>query len=818
MLEQVQTLLPKLRQAIAEPSLMMASRAGLAAELLSLGECGVSIAAELAEPVKGAQEPVDLAVGAAKAMRLLMQAVAAQASETGADEPRVTSAAKRKERRQLGLKKGQAQALAAAKKQALPILERPVESLPRVGPASGLALRSRGLARVADLIWFLPLGYRDERELTPIGALVDGTFSVTSGVVMEVRGGFRGRGGHVLLSDEATGDSLRLSWFRAPGGMVARYREGVRVRVSGTVETFRGQLSMSHPKVQVLAADEPAVGDGVVPRYSEVPGISPNALRKAILAALAVGLDSLPEAVPPDVLANEGLPSLSRAIERLHTPDPRMKDAALAELQGFQTLAHRRLAYEEFFLLEISLHRRKQEEQGIAAQALCAPEAPLQRARGAFGFELTSAQSRVVAEISEDLQREVPMRRLVQGDVGSGKTAVAMLGAAQAIAAGSQVAFMAPTEVLASQHFRSLAPVIGALGLRAELLLGGARAAHRKRVLKGLASGTVDLAIGTHALLSEGVEFNRLRLVIVDEQHRFGVAQRLRLVDKAHGIAPHLLVMTATPIPRSLTLALHGDLSCSVIDEKPAGRIAPVTRAYPMADREKALRQLQRALDSGGQAYVVCPAIEASEDQPLRTVEEAFEDLSKIYPDAGVTLLHGRLSPEDKAAAMDRFLSGEAKILVATTVIEVGVDVAAANMIVIEHAERFGMAQLHQLRGRVGRAGQRSACLLLHEASTEEAQERIRVLCESDDGFRIAEEDLRLRGPGELFGRRQSGLPGFRFGDLRRDADLLARARDAAAEVIAIDPDLELPEHAPARAALEAAFATGGGLVKEEAG
>jgi ATP-dependent DNA helicase RecG len=314
------------------------------------------------------------------------------------------------------------------------------------------------------------------------------------------------------------------------------------------------------------------------------------------------------------------------------------------------------------------------------------------------------------------------------------------------------------------------------------------------------------------------VQFAKLRLVIVDEQHRFGVGQRLRLVDKAGGLAPHLLVMTATPIPRSLALAMHGDLAASVLDEMPPGRVPPVTRAYRSSERADALRQLERGLDAGGQAFVICPAIEPNEETGVRSALETYDDLAQRFERFGVALLHGQLAPEQKQLAMERFISGAARVLVSTTIVEVGVDVPAANVILIEHAERFGLAQLHQLRGRVGRGGQRSACLLVHEAASEEARERVRILCESSDGFKIAEEDLRLRGPGELFGRKQSGLPGFRYGDLRRDLPLLQRAQSLAQALIARDPELAAPEHEGARQALAGLADSDRAVVKEEAG
>jgi ATP-dependent DNA helicase RecG len=356
------------------------------------------------------------------------------------------------------------------------------------------------------------------------------------------------------------------------------------------------------------------------------------------------------------------------------------------------------------------------------------------------------------------------------------------------------------------------------MGLRAALTLGGERASHRRATRKALEEGRLDLVVGTHALLSEGVRFARLRLVIVDEQHRFGVAQRLRLIEKAGGIVPHLLVMTATPIPRSLALVMHGDLQASVIDAMPPGRVPPVTRAYASSERGEALRQLERGLASGGQAYVVCPSIEPSEEGGLRSALEVHEELAQRLQSYGVALLHGKLAPEEKQSAMERFAAGEVRVLVATTIVEVGIDVRAANVILIEHAERFGLAQLHQLRGRVGRAGQRSACLLVHEAASEESRERIRIMCESSDGFRIAEEDLRLRGPGELFGRRQSGLPGFRFGDLRRDLPLFGRAQALAQQLLAADPELEQEQHAGTREALDRLSESDRAVVKEEAG
>jgi ATP-dependent DNA helicase RecG len=756
----------------------------------------------------------------------ILRGLASQPS--AAPEPAPAPRLDREARRRAAAGRAQARSLAAEK--AAPTQRpalRPVESLPGVGPQLGQALRARGVATIGDLVWWLPLGYTDERTLAPLDGLQVGKHQVSEGFVVSARpfgGGRNGRMAEVWLAAHGGGPPvLRLTWFRAPPGLLARFETGARYRVSGVIEEFRGTPQLSHPETQRLGPHELAAPRGVLPRYAPVVGVPPRRLTSFIAMALQLALADLDEAVPLAIREQHGLGSLASALQALHAPPAAPSDAELIAFNEARTPHHARLAFEEFFLLELGLFRRRIEDQGIVAEALSAAATPLERVREAFGFELTGAQDRTAREIIADMAQTRPMRRLLQGDVGSGKTAVAMLAAAQCVAAGAQVAFMSPTEILAEQHFRSLAPLAAALGLRAALVLGGERASHRKKTRKALADGSLDLAVGTHALLSEGVRFARLRLVIIDEQHRFGVGQRLRLVDKTEqNLAPHLLVMTATPIPRTLALALHGDLVASVIDELPAGRIAPVTRAYAMQDRERALAQLTRALEAGGQAYVVCPSIEESIETGLAAVETTYAELTQRLGSYGVALLHGRLPSEQKQAAMESFVSGRARVLCSTTIVEVGVDVPRANLIMIENAERFGLSQLHQLRGRVGRAGQRSACLLVHQAVGPEARARIEALCTESDGFRIAEQDLQLRGPGELFGHRQSGLPGFRFGDLRRDAPLLASAREAALEITERDPELLEPAHAPARRMLEGWHQTPASgvrsIVREEAG
>jgi len=806
-------LLPLLQQRVGASDAAPLSAAALEA-LCALDAALTKTAAELA----AARSSAEIRVLAARALRQLAQA----AHEKTAPEP-PPPRPDRKERDKARAARAQARALAEHKARPERPSRQPVETLPGVGESLGQALRARGVRSVGDLIWLLPSGYVDERVVTPLDALRVGERQVTAGTVVSARpfgGGHTGRMAEVWLAPEAHGSGvLRLTWFRAPPGLLARFVPGMRYQVAGVVEEFRGQKQMTHPETQRLAAGEAAAARGVVPRYPVLAGVPPRKLASFVQLALKRTLLDLDEAIPAELQRELGLGQLRSALAALHAPPAALSDTELWAWNEARTEHHARLAFEEFFLLELALFRRRIEDQGVSAEPIVAAAPPLERVRRAFGFELTAAQLRATQEILNDLARPTPMRRLLQGDVGSGKTAVAMLAAAQCVAASAQVAFMAPTEILAEQHFRSLEPLARALGMRAALVLGGERAAHRKKTRKALEDGTLDLAVGTHALLSEGVRFARLRLVIIDEQHRFGVGQRLRLVDKTErALAPHLLVMTATPIPRTLTLALHGDLESSVIDELPAGRVPPVTRAYSFAERERALVQLERALQAGGQAYVVCPSIEESPDTGLSAVEKTHAELAKRFAAYGVALLHGRLRGEEKQAAMERFAKGECRVLISTTIVEVGVDVPRANLIMIENAERFGLAQLHQLRGRVGRGGQRSACLLVHQAVSPESRARIDSLCETSDGFKIAEADLQLRGPGELFGHRQSGLPGFRFGDLRRDAPLLARARDAAQRVVSRDPELALPEHAPARAVLARWNEGVRSVVREEAG
>jgi len=678
------------------------------------------------------------------------------------------------------------------------LLDHPVESLPGIGPTTGAQLRARGYETVGDLLWLLPRGYDDQRDPTPIHALRDGEYAVVEGVVTKARSFPRGsRIGFDARIEDGTGSTeeggyreLKLVWFRAIPGLGRRFAEGTRVRVAGHVQDYRGTATLAHP--ETLPVDQPGA---IEPRYPELPGVRRKVLRKAVRAAVDRTSIAVPDLIPAPLRAELAVTSVGEALRAIHVPDVTNFDADADGAQpGFE-----RLALEELVLWELALRLRRASEKGQLAQRF--DPAPVGRAVRAFPFELTASQKAAIEEISLDLDNTAPMKRLLQGDVGCGKTAVALVACAQVAGGGAQSVFLAPTELLAEQHAETLAPTAERLGLRLGHFTGALSKDQRRSMLDRMATGAVDIVVGTHALLSGEVRFARLGLVIIDEQHRFGVAQRLRLGARGDRRRPHLLVMTATPIPRSLALVLYAGLQLTTIDQKPPGRIPPTTKTVPRGDRGRVLRQIERALAVGGRAFVVCPAISASDD--MVTVEQTFEELAAHFGEERVGRVHGRLSGDERRQAMRAFSEGAQRVLVGTTVLEVGVDVPAANIMVVEQAERFGLAQLHQLRGRVGRAGQKSACLLTYgEPLTEDAEARLAALCETDDGFRLAERDLELRGAGHLFGYRQSGANGLQFANLVEDRAILERAAGVVDRILGADPDLGLPEHAQARAAV----------------
>ena len=660
-----------------------------------------------------------------------------------------------------------------------------------VGPARAAMLEAKGLKTVEDLLTYAPFRYEDRSNVKRIDKLAPGEMATVLAEVRTTRmSGFRRRG---LGMFEATftdspGGILTGKWFHG-GYLNDVLAPGQKIALFGKVEydSYSRGLSMMHPEFEILTGDED--GDAslhtgrVVPVYEAAGKVNTRILRSLVHRILE-SLPGLPDQLPPHILRPLKLPDRWTAIRGLHFPPP---DSDLRLLNAFRSPAQYRLIFEEFFWLECGLELKRARarlDPGIGFQL---NERVRERIKQMLPFKPTGAQKRVLAEIAHDMAAPHPMYRLLQGDVGSGKTLVAAEAAIIAIENGYQVAVLAPTEILAAQHYFYFKKLFQKLGYTTILLTGSNTAREKMQLKKLAAAGLAKVVIGTHALLEADVEFAKLGFAVVDEQHRFGVEQRQKLLEK--GAHPDILVMTATPIPRTLALTVYGDLDVSVIDEMPPGRIPIITKHVEDARVEQVYSFLQTHIDRGFQAYVVYPVIEESETQAMKAAQKMHEHLSKVvFPNVAVGLLHGKMPPDDKEAAMEKFQRGETKILVSTTVIEVGVDVPNATVMVIEQAERFGLAQLHQLRGRVGRGAEQSYCILVTEKMNPTANERIRTLVESCDGFYIAEMDMKLRGPGEFFGTRQSGLPALHIGNILRDADILEIARNEAAAFVAHPP------------------------------
>lgn len=686
--------------------------------------------------------------------------------------------------------------------------------LPGIGPKLAERLAERGLDCVADLLWLTPRRYDDVRQVKELSAALAGAEPgerVTAfGTSVSCRFFRRGRRRWVdlRLSGERR-DLLVVRWFHAHPGMAKRFPRGSRVALSGRLSVRGGQHEMANPDVLGVRMPDGTLRDTpqkIIPRYPDVPGIAAGTLRRACAVAAERFADRLPDPVPADVAERLELPALAESLSLLHAPPDDLDVDEVAALDRGDSRWHRRLAFEELFVLGLVIARRKLSHRRETATA-CPALAPAEIAR-LFPFELTGAQNRAVEQLSADIATDVPMNRLLQGDVGSGKTAVAFAAARQVIASGGQVAMMAPTELLAEQHYSSVKGWCDGAGLRVSLLTASTPKAARTSTLSLLLAGQIDLLVGTHSLLSESVEFHRLGLVVIDEQHRFGVAQRVRLREKGAGRMPHLLVMTATPIPRTLALTAYGDLDVTIIDELPPGREPVVTTVISGARaRDQLYRRLGKRIAAGERAFVVCPLIEPSEEEGARDWRDATttaDQLSGRLEGATIGLVHGRLTQSERDAQMSAFRRGEIDVLVATTVVEVGVDVPEATIMIVEDAHRFGLSQLHQLRGRVGRgAGQARCVLITHGRKTEDASRRLAVMADSNDGFRIAEEDLAIRGPGELLGARQAGLPRLRFGNLLQHTELLIAARAEAEALLERCPDLDRPEYAAVRNVLK---------------
>ena len=664
----------------------------------------------------------------------------------------------------------------------------PVTALPGVGEKVAALIErvvpadlGQREARVGDLLFVLPNSVIDRRNrpgiaLAPEGAIV--TLEVRVDRHQPPPKGNRSVPYRVYAHDD-TGE-IGLTFFRAQSAYLEKLLpEGETVIVSGRMEWFNGRPTMVHPDHIALASDAGAL-PMVEPVYPLTAGLSPKVLRRAIGNAVE-RLPALPEWLDASVMRKHSFPALADALKRLHDP----ADPADADPNG---AAWRRLAYDEFLASQVSLALVRARTRKLGGRALQGTGHITQALRQALPYALTASQEGALEEIGADLAKPDRMLRLLQGDVGSGKTVVALMAMAQAVESGGQAALMAPTEILARQHFATIEPLARQAGMSVAVLTGREKGRERAALLEGLAQGSIDIVIGTHALFQDAVGFRRLALAVIDEQHRFGVHQRLAMTAK--GDAPDMLVMTATPIPRTLVLTAFGDMEVSRLTEKPAGRQPIRTVTLPLERLGELVGRMRDAVAEGQKVYWICPLVEESEEVKLMSAEDRFASLQEVFGNR-IGLVHGRMKGAEKDEAMRAFKEGETRILIATTVIEVGVDVPDATIIVIEHAERFGLAQLHQLRGRVGRGSKPSSCVLLYKDPLgETAKRRLSVMRETEDGFLIAEEDLKLRGEGELLGTRQSGTPGFQVARIEAHADLLEVARDDARLILSRDPEL----------------------------
>ena len=670
-----------------------------------------------------------------------------------------------------------------------------IRELRGVGPALEKTLAKIGLNSCQDLLFHLPLRYQDRTRITPIGGLSPGADVVIEAEVVAADVVFgRRRSLMVKVADMTGVATLRFFYFSQ--AQQRNYSRGKRLRAYGEVRPGRSGLELFHPEVSFIGDKTPPLSDRLTPIYPATEGLSQQRLRSLITPLLSsLKPESIRDVVPLDCQAsqplNDAKVSLAEMLKYLHQPP---SDARLDQLAAGEHPFQQRLAYEELLAHQASLQRARQRHRAFRAPPLAAATDREQKLLDSLGFELTAAQRRVAEEIRSDLQHPIPMMRLVQGDVGSGKTVVAALAMLQAIANDQQAALMCPTEILAEQHRDNLTAWFEPLGIKLVFLSGRIKGKAREATIAMLTSGQAQVVVGTHALFQDDVAFKNLALVVIDEQHRFGVNQRLSLQDKAdqnaERVKPHQLIMTATPIPRTLAMSHYSNLDTSVIDELPPGRKPIETVAVANSRRNEVIERVRAACASGRQVYWVCTLIEESEALQAQAAESTFDELKMVLPEFAIGLIHGRLKGHEKASIMQQFGSADLSLLVATTVIEVGVDVPNASLMIIENPERLGLAQLHQLRGRVGRGSADSHCVLMYETPLgEQSTERINAMRRTNDGFEIAEIDLKLRGPGELLGARQAGDVAFHMADLIRDQHLLAEARQKANMLLVDHPD-----------------------------
>lgn len=674
-------------------------------------------------------------------------------------------------------------------------LSLPLTRLKGIGPGRAALLARKGLHTILDLFYFIPIRYEDRTRLSPIKDLQEGVPALVRGKILYGReeGFFKSRKRLFRIKIEDEDDELELLWFHYRKAYLTGFvKPGAELMAYGALKKNRGLKQIFHPDITMLIDRRPEDMLGVFPVYSSIEGISGNLLRRLIRTSLNKYLDSIIDPVPADIINRLDLPGLASAIEDVHFPP---KESSMDQLRQFSTHSHKRLIFDRFFYAMLIMTFRKMSRERVSKSIYLIPKDLVNEMRKYFKFRLTPGQVKAVNEIKIDLTSGRPMNRLLMGDVGTGKTVVAAIASYIVVQNNRQAALMTPTQVLADQHMRNFSALPEELGFRCVILTGDLKKAEREDVYEGIKTGRYNLIIGTHSLIQKGLTFSDLGLAIIDEQHRFGVRQRALMDGKGNN--PHILVMSATPIPRTLAITLYADMDVSIIREYPEGHIPVATRLVEERQKRQVFETLRQRMSAGRQAFVICPVIEESQEQDLKSAREMEERLRKVLsPPFRIGVIHGRLPTDEKDKVMSAFHKGEIDLLVGTTVIEVGIDVSNATVMVIEHPERFGLAQLHQLRGRIGRGSEGGVCFLMLSGDlSEKATARVKILAETHDGFEISRKDLELRGHGELTGTRQSGAGEIDISEMITYQDLLVSAKKEAKDLIKSDPELSRTDH-----------------------